>query len=130
MFKVLVTSGGTKVPIDDVRSITNMSRGTFGSRIATEFLKVDDNIELTFLRAEGSCSPFIVKYDVKEGFFKNAFAFYNLHRFYKRNKLRIKEITYKTYADYARIMDDLMENQSFDATVLAAAVSDYYVYEG
>ena len=34
---ILVTSGGTKIPIDRVRSITNMSRGTFGSRIADAF---------------------------------------------------------------------------------------------
>ena len=35
--KILITSGGTKVPIDRVRSITNMSQGTFGSRIADAF---------------------------------------------------------------------------------------------
>ena len=35
--KILITSGGTKVPIDRVRSITNMSHGTFGSRIADAF---------------------------------------------------------------------------------------------
>ena len=35
--KILITSGGTKVPIDRVRSITNMSCGTFGSRIADAF---------------------------------------------------------------------------------------------
>ena len=30
--KILITSGGTKIPIDLVRPITNMSRGTFGSK--------------------------------------------------------------------------------------------------
>ena len=35
--KILITSGGTKVSIDRVRSITNMSQGTFGSRIADAF---------------------------------------------------------------------------------------------
>jgi len=36
--KILVTSGGTKVPIDDVRSITNTSSGSFGSKIVTSLL--------------------------------------------------------------------------------------------
>ena len=35
--KILITSGGTKVKIDLVRSITNMSRGTFGSQICDSF---------------------------------------------------------------------------------------------
>ena len=35
--KVLITSGGTKVKMDLVRSITNMSRGTFGSQICDSF---------------------------------------------------------------------------------------------
>ena len=35
--KILITSGGTKVPIDDVRSITNMSSGKFGAEIAAIF---------------------------------------------------------------------------------------------
>ena len=35
--KVLITSGGTKVKIDLVRSITNMSSGTFRSQIYDSF---------------------------------------------------------------------------------------------
>ena len=35
--KALIASGGTKVKIDLVRSITNMSRGTFGSQICDSF---------------------------------------------------------------------------------------------
>jgi len=35
--KILITSGGTDVPIDDVRKISNMSSGKYGAEIATEF---------------------------------------------------------------------------------------------
>lgn len=35
--KILITSGGTKVPIDSVRSITNLSKGTFDSQIIDVF---------------------------------------------------------------------------------------------
>ena len=36
---VLITSGGTSVPIDPVRSIENFSTGTRGARLAEYFLK-------------------------------------------------------------------------------------------
>src|ERR1017187_9503744 len=59
---VLATSGGTKVKIDDARHIANMSSGTFGAKIATEFLKIPQ-VNLTFLKAEGSKSPFTLDVD-------------------------------------------------------------------
>ena len=64
--KILVTSGGTKIPIDRVRDITNMSKGTFGSKIATELLKL--NQEVYFLKAKGSRSPFKVEIDLAKGY--------------------------------------------------------------
>ena len=67
--KILITSGGTKIPIDRVRSITNMSKGTFGSRIADAFYneglksfrdrnEQGNSIEkITFFMAKGSKLP-------------------------------------------------------------------------
>ena len=127
MLKVLVTSGGTKVKIDDVRSITNMSRGTFGCKIATEFLKADKDIQLIFLRAEESCSPFLSKYYAFDGIFKNFISLYKNQKFYKKNKKRVIEIAYKTYEDYARTLNRLLDSHKPDITVLAAAVSDYII---
>ena len=37
--RILITSGGTKVMIDGVRHISNMSKGTFGSAICKSFLE-------------------------------------------------------------------------------------------
>ena len=127
MLKVLVTSGGTKVKIDSVRSITNMSRGTFGCKIATEFLKADKDIQLIFLRAEESCSPFLSKYYAFDGIFKNFISLYKNQKFYKKNKKRVIEIAYKTYEDYARTLNRLLDSHKPDITVLAAAVSDYII---
>lgn len=62
--KVLITSGGTKVPIDPVRDITNMSSGTFGSKIATEFLKTGQHV--SFVMAEKSKTPFTFHRDLYE----------------------------------------------------------------
>jgi phosphopantothenoylcysteine synthetase/decarboxylase len=53
--KVLITSGGTKIKIDMVRSITNMSRGTFGAKIADAVQEFNDNV--TFLCAKNSVMP-------------------------------------------------------------------------
>lgn len=35
--KIFITSGGTKVPIDEVRAITNNSKGTYAAAIASRF---------------------------------------------------------------------------------------------
>lgn len=107
MKKVLITSGGTKIPIDRVRSITNMSRGTFGSKIANAF-KFCEHIslqKLDFLMAKGSRFPTpttenILCEDIQE---------------------------YVTFDDYKRELFRLIEENNPDIIVLAAAVSDYGV---
>jgi len=52
--KILITSGGTKVKIDDVRHIGNMSTGKFGTEIARECLLAGHDV--TLLRAKNSKS--------------------------------------------------------------------------
>lgn len=109
--KVLVTSGGTKIKIDMVRSITNMSRGTFGARIAEAFLIQDSELELVFLHAKNSRLPF----DEDE------------HYFDKYSK-SIKFVEYETFDDYAlRLAQEMNNDIQPDIIVLAAAVSDYGV---
>lgn len=99
--KVLITSGGTKVKIDMVRSITNMSKGTFGSKIATCFLNhMSEANDLYFLMAAGSKTPM----------FGNA-----------------QRILYETFEDYERELFKCLQEQSPDIVILAAAVSDYGV---
>lgn len=102
--KVLITSGGTKVKIDAVRSLTNMSKGTFGSKIADSFRYKLNPSEtdhyVKFLMAKDSkypSSPFVTKY------------------------------VYETFEDYERELFDLLKNYKPDIVVLAAAVSDYGV---
>ena len=63
--KILVTSGGTKVPIDAVRDITNMSKGTFGAAICREFLNatVNTDDEVWYLGSQDGCRPFKMEVD-------------------------------------------------------------------
>lgn len=53
--KVLITSGGTREKIDEVREIRNISTGKTGATIADCFIR--KNWEVTFLHAEGSSLP-------------------------------------------------------------------------
>ena len=53
--KVLITSGGTKEPIDRVRHIGNMSSGTTGSAIAEAFMQAGHSVHLLY--GEGSKTP-------------------------------------------------------------------------
>ena len=122
--KILITSGGTKVPIDRVRSITNMSRGTFGSRIAEAFFDMglktfrgeDDNgnpIEkITFFMAKGSRKPMLQTLNDET---------------YEDGYRPIEYAEYSTFDDYKAGIEDLLKKETYDITVVAAAVSDYGV---
>lgn len=121
--KILITSGGTKVPIDRVRSITNMSRGTFGSRIADAFFDrglcafcsqdKDAEIEkITFFMAKGSKHP----------------TLQSIHNDTYETGYRPNEyIEYSTFDEYKSGIEELLKKETYDIIVVAAAVSDYGV---
>ena len=52
----LVSSGGTNVPIDSVRCITNYSKGTTGSLIGQEIAQRGHNLK--YLYSSGAQTPF------------------------------------------------------------------------
>ena len=120
--RVLITSGGTKIPIDLVRSITNMSKGTFGSRICDEFWKESaKNAEtaedytkkdIVFFHAVDSCMP--TAEDLHNECCDSGFD-------------KIERIPFKTFDDYRTGLVRLVKENAFDIIVLAAAVSDYGV---
>lgn len=99
--KILITSGGTKIPIDKVRSITNMSNGTFGSQISDSFNCLQKTFcDIRFLMAKKSKFP-----KLQTGFIP---------------------YFYETFWEYKNQLDNLLEEQP-DIIILAAAVSDYEV---
>lgn len=123
--KVLITSGGTKVPLDPARDITNMSSGTFGAEIAKEFLK--SGIEVVFLTAKGAKTPMSCSFDFNQsqnwlnstGLLTETYAFAEVHR------IRYFEHVYKTYDQYFQLLHKLVCNLTPDIVILVAAVSDY-----
>ena len=122
--KILITSGGTKIPIDRVRSITNMSRGTFGSRIADAFF--DEGLaafatqnehgnpieKITFFMAKGSRKPTLQSLNDET---------------YEDGYRPIEYIEYSTFDDYKSGIEELLKKETYDIIVVAAAVSDYGV---
>ena len=128
--KILITSGGTKIPIDRVRSITNMSKGTFGSRIANAFFneglkrfrdgnEYGNSIEkITFFMAKGSKMPTMPDiYDMA----------------YEDGYRPIEYVEYSTFDDYKNGIEKLLTEETYDIIVVAADVSDYGVanyYDG
>jgi phosphopantothenoylcysteine decarboxylase/phosphopantothenate--cysteine ligase len=119
--KILITSGGTKIPIDRVRSITNMSRGTFGSRIADAFFAEGHDRDgggkeqidkITFFMAVGSKEPTL------QGVYEEA---------YESGYTPIEYEYYSTFDDYKSGIEELLKKETYDIIVVAAAVSDYGV---
>jgi len=53
--KVLITAGGTQEPIDNVRSITNVSSGKTAAHIANVF--IEQGLSVTYVCAENSVRP-------------------------------------------------------------------------
>lgn len=122
--KILITSGGTKIPIDRVRSITNMSRGTFGSRIADAFFargleafscwsEHGKPIEkITFFMAKGSKKPTLQNLNDET---------------YEDGYRPTEYVEYSTFDDYKSGIEELLKKETYDIIVVAAAVSDYGV---
>ncbi len=118
--KFLITSGGTKVPIDPVRDITNKSNGTFGSKIARTALA--NGHEVIFLHAKDSKTPFSYKVDLYKPDVPPS-----LTELFESCKNRYSQIEYVTFNDYYEKLRDVCLKEKPDVVVLAAAVSDYIV---
>jgi phosphopantothenoylcysteine decarboxylase / phosphopantothenate---cysteine ligase len=96
--QVLITSGGTKVPIDGVRSITNTSTGATGAALATHF--AGSGFDVTLLHAGDAIVPELAA-----------------------GSMTLRPFT--TFDDLADALDEVLTGGSFDAIIHLAAVSDY-----
>jgi phosphopantothenoylcysteine decarboxylase/phosphopantothenate--cysteine ligase len=95
--RVLITSGGTVEPIDDVRVLTNISTGETGARMARQFAA--GGHEVLLLRATGARPA-------ADG---------------------VQEETFTTFRELDAALTRLLAAHDFDAVVHVAAVSDFSV---
>lgn len=123
---VLITSGGTIIPIDDVRRITNMSSGKFGSKIATAFLK--NKTHTIHLHSKDGVSPFNISLNLME---KNINIqelndeISNKHDFWYNYRMYYSEHIFRTFDQYQTSLKSLLEDHKPEITILSAAISDY-----
>ena len=122
--KILITSGGTKIPIDRVRSITNMSRGTFGSRIADAFF--DEGLEAFRTRNKyGHPIEKITFFMAKDSRMPNGQAIND--ETFEDGYRPMEFVGYSTFDEYKSGIEELLKKETYDIIVVAAAVSDYGV---
>ncbi len=122
--KVLLTSGGTKIPIDSVRHIGNMSKGTFPTKIAMDGM-FTHKWNLSFLYSEGSRAPHLFEVDItKNSAGEVADKIFNLKRVVEHST-GYQCPTYKDFNSYVSELHKQLDVFNPDVVVLAAAVSDY-----
>jgi phosphopantothenate---cysteine ligase (CTP) len=121
--KVLLTSGGTKAKIDDVRNVGNMSSGTFGNHICHALLEAGE--EVVFLYAKGSKCPHEVRVNMcvngSIGIHESLAEDLN---FFDKHRHLYTPVVYEDFQDYAKKLKELLEDKP-EVVILAAAVSDY-----
>ena len=125
--KMLITSGGTSVDLDEVRRIQNMSSGRFGAKIATAALQAGNGV--FFLHAHNSVTPFTFNCDVTEVPFHEEVRmisrFIGMMNFRRAHEARYRPQQYRTFHEYHAHLKAQVVSGNFDVVVLAAAVSDY-----
>jgi phosphopantothenate--cysteine ligase len=125
--RILITSGGTSVPIDPVRSIRNSSTGRFGAALATAALEA--GVEVIYLASVDSKSPFSQHIDchIDKDLDKQLEKVKKLHQFHKKFCGHYFEYRYASFAEYQTLLKELTITKRPDIVMLAAAVSDYLV---
>jgi phosphopantothenate---cysteine ligase (CTP) len=122
---IIVTSGGTEVPIDGVRCITNSSRGTTGARIAEHALESGHRVQ--YLCSMATKAPFEDALRMRPEFGVDD----------ELARLRAAALDYAAVAgrlDVMRVKDfhayrerllQLVQDSATDVAILCMAASDY-----
>lgn len=93
--KILITSGGTKEKIDNVRYITNLSTGNTGAAIAEYFAST--GYDVTFIMSADSQKP----------------------------NSKVKLIEYDNFNSITSILKDELQKNNYHSVIHLAAISDY-----
>ena len=109
--KIIVTSGGVRERIDNVRSITNSSSGKLGSKIAMEFL----NKRFQFLE----------KSLVNKDEFK-VYYIYGGNAKPLEVSNGVANIRVNSTKELLNTISDLLKNEKIDIFIHSMAVADYY----
>lgn len=125
---VLVTGGGTSAPIDDVRTITNVSTGRFAAAISESCLARQASV--WHVHTLSAALPVFRQAHLDLETADVAGELDRLHRLYERwkrvrDRLHLVPLLQGTVDQYARTLEHLLRTQPIDVAFLAMAVSDY-----
>lgn len=125
--RILITSGGTTVPIDPVRYISNSSTGKFGAELASCALR--SNADVTYLTSATGKSPFSCNMDLytSTDWENNLNKLKQLNQFCDQYRSHYQEYRYHHFQEYAELLKSIVEKDQPDIIILAAAVSDYLI---
>lgn len=126
--RVLITSGGTSSPIDDVRKITNISTGRFGASLAEAALGI--GAEVTYLHAPGALVPFEREARLELGATDSEAELARLADVQRRwravrERLSVVPLRVGSVVDYSETLRRCLIERPVDVVFLAMAVSDY-----
>ena len=127
MLNVVVTGGGTIAPIDDVRSIANVSSGRFSASITEACIRLGAKVwhihvphaELPLLRRAS------VDLDAEPLLEDARIAQLRSEWRATRERLHLIPLTRGTVDQYEETLRDVLTSQPIDVAFLAMAVSDY-----
>jgi phosphopantothenate--cysteine ligase len=125
---VVVTAGGTRAPIDDVRHIANASTGRFGAMIAEAALRRGSQV--WYLHAPDALKPFdrLARFDL--GTADPSAEIHRLDRLRDqwlevRDRCHSVPLVDGTVAEYAEKLEKLLRHRPIDVAFLAMAASDF-----
>lgn len=95
--KILITSGGTQEPIDEVRVLSNRSTGTTGAALAD--LCTEMGFDVTYVHAENAVQP----------------------------KNQMEKFSFQSFSDLDQVLRKQLRSDSYKAVIHTAAVSDYSI---
>ena len=121
--RVLITSGGTRAPFDEVRWIGNSSTGRFGVRLVLAALARE--AEVTHLVAEQAAAPFERTVDLAGDLPRQWAALEREAARLAPMRDRYRAVSFTDPESYGRSLERLLREDRFDVAILAAAVSDY-----
>lgn len=127
VLKILITAGGTRAYIDEVRWIGNVASGRFGADIAKACLAA--GAEVVHLHAEGAQLPFHHSIDLTRDLEPQIAECREEARLAGEWLSRYRTVPFKKVSEYASQLQQLLQSEQFDIVFLSAAVSDYAPHE-
>lgn len=125
--KFLVTSGGTKVPLDDVRAITNFSQGTTGALIAEELLHTHHHV--IYVSPKDAKQPLrhSLQIDPEKDISQETKRVAQLVATYQQLKENLQTVHVESFDEYYTTTLALLEHETPDVMIMSMAASDYGV---